>query len=200
MISLSCRPLSLADLPGVIYLDQACFGGLWGKDAYRREIDSPNSDLLVLELQDPLDSCRPIVGIGCLWSILDEAHITVLGIEPAHQRQGLGQWLLLHLLQTACWRGLTHATLEVKASNTAAQQLYGKLGFQVAGKRPKYYADGEDALILWKSALQTPATNISLQAHFQTALGRLNQYGWQGEQPHYPLGQGQRKRLKSRGP
>jgi ribosomal-protein-alanine N-acetyltransferase len=176
--TLLCQPLTPTDLPQVLVLDQRCFGGFWSQSAYQRELESPNSDLLGLFWQQP-DPPTTLVGLGCAWAILDEAHITLLGIDPDYQRQGLGQWLLLHLLQAACDRQLTHATLEVRPSNQRALSLYTQLGFAVAGTRPHYYADDEDALILWKSGLQTPdfATRLSQLITQQRAL--LQARGWQ---------------------
>lgn len=151
-MSVICRPVITSDLPNVVALDHRCLGGIWNEAAYSREIDSPNSDLLVLETSE--QQTPPVIGIGCLWAILEEAHITLLGIDPHFRRQGLGRWLLIQLLQLAGDRGLTHATLEVRKSNQAALALYTGLGFRVAGERPRYYADDESALILWKSNLQ----------------------------------------------
>lgn len=145
---LSCQILTDELLPAVLELDQICLGGLWTEAGYRREIESPNSDLLVLR------AAHQVIGLGCIWAILDEAHITTLAIHPDYHRQHLGQLLLTQLLQLARGRGLTHATLEVRKSNHRALSLYQKFGFQTAGERKKYYADGENALILWRSQLQ----------------------------------------------
>ena len=100
-------------------------------------------------------TCGNLVALGCLWSILDEAHITLLFVHPDHRRQGLGQQLLTRLLQSARSRGLAWATLEVSEKNTAALALYHKFGFETIGKRKAYYQKtGEDALILWLKGLQ----------------------------------------------
>lgn len=106
----------------------------------------------------PYSSQSPetVIGLGCYWAILDEAHITLLAVTPPYRGQGLGRWLLLHLLQGARDRGMERATLEVRASNAPALALYRCLGFKTAGRRRGYYDDGEDALILWCNGLQTP--------------------------------------------
>ena len=172
MICVTCRSVLIPDLPDVVALDHRCLGGLWSKNAYRREIESPNSDLLLLEAIAPPDT-RTIIGIGCAWAILEEAHITLLAIAPTYQGQGLGQWLLTSLLKAASDRGLTHATLEVRQSNQKAQALYAKFGFRVAGERRKYYADGENAQILWRSGLQHPDFTKILQSRREHLFKRL---------------------------
>ncbi|MDX2098439.1 MAG: hypothetical protein SFW36_11740, partial [Leptolyngbyaceae cyanobacterium bins.59] len=67
-------------LPPVVALDRLSLGGLWTLEGYRREINSPNSDLLALQSLDSPTSSQSetsdVLGIACLWAILDEAHIT----------------------------------------------------------------------------------------------------------------------------
>ncbi|NJN57619.1 MAG: ribosomal protein S18-alanine N-acetyltransferase [Leptolyngbyaceae cyanobacterium SL_5_9] len=124
-------------------------------------------------------STPPLLGIGCLWAILEEAHITILAVHPDYQRQGLGQILLWALLRSAWQRGLEWATLEVRASNRAAIALYQKFGFSEVGRRRRYYQDsGEDALILWHKGLQRPDFQQTLKI-WQSQIGdRLCQSGW----------------------
>lgn len=170
------QPLPPEFLPAVLELDQQCFGGLWSAAGYSREIESPNSDLLVLMRQDPPHP----VAIGCSWAILEEAHITLLGVDPGYRRLGLGQWLLCALLRQGCQRGLERATLEVRISNQSAIALYQKLGFREAGRRRRYYQDtGEDALILWQSGLQLPKFIEQLNLWQQQAETLARQAGWQ---------------------
>ncbi|MBD2450139.1 ribosomal protein S18-alanine N-acetyltransferase [Nostoc sp. FACHB-152] len=174
---LKLRSLTKDDLSAILELDRACFGGLWTIEGYQRELDSPNSELL--GLFSPLSSIK-LLGMGCFWSILDEAHITILAIHPQYHRQGLGQALLYALLKTACDRGLERATLEVRASNVAAISLYQKFGFKTAGRRRGYYKDnGEDALILWLSDLQYPQFQKTLDHWHTTVSKQLSQFSWQ---------------------
>ena len=203
---LEINPLSVEQLSAAVELDRLCFGGLWTRDGYQRELESPNSHLLVLEtvagdwvspsgnhLSDRLtqnsvnsslttDITPPkiILGLGCFWSILEEAHITILAVHPNYQRQGLGQLLLYTLLRDAGMRNLEWATLEVKPSNQAALSLYHKFGFTQAGRRRKYYQDtGEDALILWRGGISKPEFEETLSACFQQLQNHLAYWGWQ---------------------
>ncbi len=119
-------------------------------------------------------SAITLLGTGCLWAILDEAHITTLAIEPAYQRQKLGQVLLSKLLLCAYCRGLTRATLEVRATNEPALKLYQKFDFKEAGIRKRYYSDGENARILWRSGLQTDQAVDQIKQQQQAAFTALS--------------------------
>lgn len=187
MAVLTITPLIPDHLIAALDLDRQCFGGLWTLDGYQRELDSPNSDLLILLSSPPASpsissppSYPPLLGLGCSWSIVDEAHITLVGIHPQYQRQGLGQMMLIALLQAAQIRGLKRSTLEVRASNQSAVALYHKFGFQAAGRRRRYYEDtGEDALVLWRSGLQSPDFPTTLITWQQQAQERLTTHDWQ---------------------
>ena len=138
-----------SDLVQFVALDQRCLGGMWSLAGYEREWDSPNGFLL--GLRSP--TSQQLIGMGAFWQILEEAHITLLAIDPQFRQQGLGKYLLNSLLHLAGQQQLERATLEVRASNLAAIHLYQQLGFQVAGRRKHYYPDQEDALILWLNQL-----------------------------------------------
>ena len=101
-----------------------------------------------------------------------------MAIAPDHRRQGFGRGVLLQLLASARQRGLERATLEVRASNHTALALYESLGFRTAGRRRRYYSDGEDALILWQRGLQTPDMGTTLHQWQQTHRDRLTPLGW----------------------
>jgi ribosomal-protein-alanine N-acetyltransferase len=149
---LKIQPLTTDNLTELLELDKACFDGLWTMEGYLRELESPNSHFL--GLFSPFNHSE-LLGMGCFWSILEEAHITILAVHPQYHGQGLGKALLYSLLQTAADLGLERATLEVRDSNYVAISLYQKFGFKTAGKRLGYYKyNNEDALILWLSELQ----------------------------------------------
>ncbi len=186
---LELKPLRSQLLPSVLELDRLCFGGLWTYEGYQRELASPNSHLLVMSIPPPdrLDrgESERLVGLGCLWAILDEAHITLLGIHPDFQHQGLGQALLGYLLAAAAQRHLERATLEVRVSNRAALCLYQKFGFREAGRRRSYYQDtNEDAIIMWRPGLQHPEFGQTLAIWHRESGQRLASAGWRLDLSH----------------
>ncbi|MGF1494977.1 MAG: ribosomal protein S18-alanine N-acetyltransferase [Microcoleaceae cyanobacterium] len=171
-MTLELRPLTPEQLTAAVQLDQACLGGLWTLEGYRRELESPNSDLMTwFDHQN-----QSVIGLGCLWAILEEAHITVLAVHPDYQGRGLGQALLYALLKSAKQRQLERATLEVRASNQVALTLYEKFGFRLAGRRKRYYQNPqEDALILWRNDLHHPEFDTILANWLQQIRDRLSQ-------------------------
>ncbi len=173
MNSITLRTIDHSLLPAVLELDQICFGGLWTIEGYQREINSPNSELIAIV------SGQTLIGYGCFWAIVDEAHITILAVHPDYQRQGFGQLILLALLDRAHQRQMKHATLEVRISNQSAISLYEKFRFKVAGQRKQYYADtGENALILWRGGIQMGEFEALLREKWTEICDRLRQQQW----------------------
>jgi [ribosomal protein S18]-alanine N-acetyltransferase len=157
-LDVTVTSISVNEIESIVILDRLCFGGLWSIDSYRRELTNENSHFIGASIDKSFKpDTNGIVGFGCFWAILDEAHITLLGVHPEYQRQGLGQLLLSALLDKARSIDMARATLEVRASNDGAIQLYEKNGFQTVGRRKKYYQDtGEDGIIMWRGGLQDP--------------------------------------------
>ncbi|NES83517.1 MAG: ribosomal protein S18-alanine N-acetyltransferase [Moorea sp. SIO2B7] len=165
LAQLNLKPPKAEQLTQVVELDNLCLGGIWTLEGYKRELESPNSSLFVLsmpilladKMSDTEAKTEKIIGFGCFWAILEEAHLTILAIHPDNQGQGLGQLLLCTLFREAVERNLERATLEVRESNQVALSLYQKFGFKIAGRRKGYYQKtGEDALILWRGDLNKP--------------------------------------------
>ena len=106
-----------------------------------------------------------VVGYGGLMYVADEAHITTLAVHPDHQGRRVGARLLLDLVRGAVAAGMTSLTLEVRASNQAAQALYRRFGLAPAGIRQGYYqAVGEDAVVMWAEDIDGPAYGARLDA------------------------------------
>lgn len=116
----------------------------------------------------------PIVGYGGVWLTVDDAHITTIAVDPVYRGQGVGELLLNALIDHAYDLGAHQITLEVRISNTSAQRLYLKYGFQPGGTRPRYYTDNsEDALIMWTEAINTPAYRDRLADLRRQLVARL---------------------------
>jgi [ribosomal protein S18]-alanine N-acetyltransferase len=142
------RPMSLADLNQVEAIDQVSFPTPWPKEAFHYELQrNPNSLCWVAERAEP-DQAPIVVATIVVWLILDEAHIGTLAVRPEYRQEGIGQQLLARTLLEAVRLGTTHALLEVRVSNQAAQNLYRKFGFEEVGVRKGYYQDSQEDAIL----------------------------------------------------
>ncbi len=129
------------DIPAVRAIDQMSFSLPWPERAYDYEIHKNQSSLLWVAEIDPPGEGSKVVGMVVIWQILDEAHIATLAVHPDFRRQGIGENLLLNALDGALDRGAKHAMLEVRANNWAARKLYKGFGFEIVGRRPRYYRD-----------------------------------------------------------
>jgi [ribosomal protein S18]-alanine N-acetyltransferase len=172
---LTIQPLTAASLPAAVTLDEQVFGGFWTFDSYQKELSRVSSDLVGIWTPEQESI---LLAMGCTWFIGDETHIVLLVVHPDYRQRGLGLAILVELLHLAHRRGAHYATLEVGATNHTAIMLYQKLGFTVAGCRPNYYPKtGEDALVMWRSGLQSSVFTQQLQLHQQTIAQRWQDTG-----------------------
>lgn len=106
----------------------------------------------------------PLVGYGGFWLMVDEAHISTIATHVDWRRRGIGELLLVAMIDGAVQVGARWVTLEVRVSNNTAQTLYRKYGFDVTGMRKRYYSDNnEDALIMTTPLITTIEYQLKLQ-------------------------------------
>lgn len=126
-------------------LEKLCFSDPWSENSVRSELDNPLSFWIVA-----VDG-QQLAGYVGSQSVLGEADMMNLAVDPAYRRRGIAEKLVETLISGLKAREVHCLTLEVRASNTAAITLYEKLGFGSVGRRPGYYRHPkEDALILRK--------------------------------------------------
>ena len=160
--------MRLDDIEAVHAIERRSFSTPWPANAFHEEITRNRmARYVVARVGDE------IVGYAGLWMIVDEGHITTFGVDPAWRRQGIGQRMLLHLADLSSQLGATRMTLEVRASNVAAQALYGKFGFVETGRRPGYYSDdGEEAIVMATPLLDDPVYRELIELRRGTIEGR----------------------------
>lgn len=107
----------------------------------------------------PLSAEAPLVGYAGGWVVDGDLQILKVGVDPAWRRHGIARVLLARVADDARNLGARTSSLEVRAGNAGAQALYAALGYEALGRRPRYYSDGEDALIM-----QGPLPTITLAA------------------------------------
>lgn len=123
------------------------------------------------ELQEEL---RTIVGYAGIWIMTDEAHVTTIASHPDMRGRGVGELLLLALIRRGMDIGARWMTLEVRASNSVAQNLYRKYTFKEMGVRRRYYSDnGEDALVMWTDALDSDSFADALERNERKLAGHI---------------------------
>ncbi len=151
----SVVPMRVDDIPAVHEIERASFTAPWPTYAFKQELEANRLARYVVARDG-----ERIVGYAGLWLMVDEAHITTFAVHPRWRRRGIGERLLLAILEVAIARRAREATLEVRLSNVAARRLYEKYGFRPVGLRPRYYTDnGEDALIMTTE----PLTALEMQ-------------------------------------
>lgn len=143
-VPIQIERMQIEDVPRVVELDKKCFPTPWSASAYTTEIHNSSAYYIVARTN------RKIIGFMGMWMIMDETHITTLGVSPELRGRKVGERMLIHILDEAIHRGARRATLEVRRSNQAAQNLYHKYGFRVAAVRKGYYGNNnEDAFVMW---------------------------------------------------
>ena len=112
----------------------------------------------------PQSNRHCIIGFTSMWVMADEAHITNIAVRQSHQRQGIGELLLISIIDLANELKASIVTLEVRVSNLPAQKLYRKYGFEQVGLRRNYYTDNrEDALLMSTESIASALFQARLQ-------------------------------------
>lgn len=145
------RVVDEPELDAIVAVEKASFSNPWTRDMYVAELRNH----AVSHIYALRDDRNRLAGFCAFWLIFDEIHINNLAVLPECRGRGYGTALLLFVMNEGRRLGARRATLEVRRSNVAAQRLYARLGFRVAGTRAAYYTHPtEDALILWREGLQ----------------------------------------------
>ena len=138
------------DLEPILAIEQQSFRWAWGRTAFEGELACQNSsNYIVKHSADGAD--EQVAAYTFFRLVGDELHLLKIAVAPAWRRRGIATRLLERCFATSAKQGATSVHLEVRPSNTAAIGLYQKLGFEIIGKRHKYYEDTkEDALLMIK--------------------------------------------------
>ncbi len=145
------RLMNERDITLVSALDREVFPDMKMPTNFRNELNNCLAHYVVA-CKDDLpagDINNNIVGYAGLWIMVGEAHVVNLAVSHNYRRQGIGELLLIAVIELALSMYCSMITLEVRVSNTTAQKLYQKYGVTVRGIRPGYYTDNrEDGVIM----------------------------------------------------
>lgn len=140
-------------LRGVMAIEQRTNHRPWSLGLFMGELRMPTSRYYLAAMDG-----HEVVGFCGLMVTAGEGHITNIAVHPDRRRRAIAARLMLVTMRRAIDLGLDGVTLEVRTSNTAAQELYRRFGFVPGGIRRNYYAEvGEDALIMWAHELDSAA-------------------------------------------
>jgi ribosomal-protein-alanine N-acetyltransferase len=148
--SLSIEPMSRRHLREILAIEHAAYPKPWTRSVFESELAqvARGGRHYVVARQG-----RRLAGYAGLWFVDDpdgaQAHVTNIVVAPDVRRQGVGLRLMCELAAVARRRRCVAWTLEVRASNTGAQELYRRFGFVPAGVRRRYYENSEDAIVMW---------------------------------------------------
>ena len=149
--SLSIARMTEHDLLEVVQIEELSGISVWGWDAYHKELQSPADVIMLVARTTSSNQIQGPAVAGFIVSrlVAGELHINNVAVRPEFRRRGIAALLLAAALRLGRSTGARLAFLEVREGNAAAQGLYSGCGFQVTGRRRRYYNQPvEDALLM----------------------------------------------------
>ena len=152
MIKIKLEKLKKEHIPSIMEIESVSFGKYhWSKDSFLAEIDNKLAHYYVFA-----NNNGKVISYCGFWNILGEGHITTFAVRDGFKGQKIAEQMMLYIFEQAKTLDIKWFTLEVRASNIPAINLYKKYGFETSGVREKYYQDNnEDALIMWTPDIQS---------------------------------------------
>ena len=138
------RKWAYEDILAVAELEKKCFSDPW---SYSMLADTFFSDNVITAAAEAEGK---IVGYGFIASAGEDADLANVAVDEGFRRRGIAAGILDCLERAAADAGVKRIFLEVRVSNAAAMSLYLKRGYIGRYVRPRYYGDGEDALVMRK--------------------------------------------------
>jgi ribosomal-protein-alanine N-acetyltransferase len=206
------RLMSGGDIPQVSEIDHEAFPTMWPPPNYRRELGNRIAHYIVAyddeqEIEAPPPKAAPgflsrlgrlfnreepapatrdyIFGFAGFWVMAGEVHITNIAVREKHRRRGIGELMLISLINMAVNLEASLITLEVRASNAAAQALYSKYGFAKVGVRRGYYSDNrEDGVLMSLEDITSAPIQENLK---RLKMSHLERWGMAAYNPDHPL-------------
>jgi ribosomal-protein-alanine N-acetyltransferase len=143
--------MAAPDLDAVLAIEEASFSAPWSRDQFLQELASPISGCLTACAAD-----GSVAGYLCLMFAADECTVMDVAVRPDLRGHGVGRLLLQRTMDECRQRGSRFVHLEVRVSAAPAIALYRSVGFTEAGRRPRYYRDGEDAIVMSRAVEMNP--------------------------------------------
>jgi ribosomal-protein-alanine N-acetyltransferase len=138
-----------SDIPAILEIEKLCHARPWDEKAFICELSKWNSGASFFYIAK---RTKDDTAAGYITGdrIVDFTHISNISVHPDFRKQGVATLLLNKVEQETIKAGLSSLTLEVRENNEAAVNLYKKFGYDIKGRRTKFYEDRYDGLIMWK--------------------------------------------------
>ena len=151
----SIQPARTSDIRRVLEIQDACGLSVWSHKDYLDEL-ARNDSIFLRAVDEGVECLGFLIGrkVPGFESGLD-LEIYNIGVEPSHQRSGIGSELMQELLKICHENGVRNIWLDVRASNLTAQAFYSRFGFVVFSSRPHFYNDPPDAALLMRAVLNS---------------------------------------------
>lgn len=138
------REVTRADLLSVHRIEQESFGQPWPYDAFENLLEEPA--FLVAE-RDGAIAGYAVADVTPNFG-RDVGHLKDIAVHPDARGEGIGRQLLRSTLVRLRAQGAMVTKLEVRAGNDPARELYISEGFEPLRRVPRYYQNGEDAVVM----------------------------------------------------
>lgn len=135
------------DLDTLLHIEEEVFMDSWSRDSLSSLFNGERNVVLI--------ACQKDVVVGYItgWHVHEEAEIARLGVLHEARKQGIASGLIAAIIKEFDDLKVEKLSLEVRVSNKAGFAIYHKFGFAARGRRPRYYEDGEDALVMVKGEI-----------------------------------------------
>ena len=144
MADVEIRNAGTRDLDAIHALEVRAFPSPWRRDFFESELRGESRFHLVAR--------RGGLLIGYLFAMwfFDEMHINKIAVTEEERRRGIAGKLMEHCFRFAKANHIRSISLEVRETNIGAQEFYKQLDFAATYKRPRYYPDGESAVVMMR--------------------------------------------------
>jgi ribosomal-protein-alanine N-acetyltransferase len=131
-----------ADVDAIHRIEEASFPAPWRREFFLSELKSDGRFTLVAKKDGA------VIGyLFAMW-IFDEMHVNKIAVDARMRRQGIADELMARCFDFARKHAVQTISLEVRLSNAGAQEFYRHLDFESSYLRPRYYPDGEAAVVM----------------------------------------------------
>jgi ribosomal-protein-alanine N-acetyltransferase len=151
LMEIELQPMRRRHIPAILRIEAAVYPRPWSAGLFLSELAQRNSRRYFVARHR-----GKVVGYSGIMLLGDEGHITNIAVDPACHRQKIGTRLMIAMLEVARAEGSRAVTLEVRRTNSGAQDMYRQFGFEIVGVRKGYYVEtGEDAYVMWAEGVWT---------------------------------------------